>query len=110
MKGKTKIDVNIVHSINESMPDEICRADGIEWEIYLSWKGILATLRNKRAKKWIVYPEFWSDVSYPYGDINAREENINTYIERFRSAGFQVVLSEEDEGIMKGKKKITISW
>lgn len=110
MKGKIQIDVNLVNSIIESMPDKIGREDGIEWEIYQSWRGIIATARYKRAKKWIVYPEFWSDVSYPYDDINAREENINTYIERFKSSGFQVVLSEEDEGIMKGKKKITISW
>ena len=110
MKGKIKIDVNLVRSINESILDEICREDGIEWEIYNSWKGIIATARYKRAQKWIVYPEFWSDVAYPYDDITAREENINTYIERFKSSGFQVVLSEEDEGIMKGKKKITISW
>lgn len=110
MKGKTKIDINLVRSINESIPDEICREDGIEWEICNSWKGIIATARYKRAQKWIVYPEFWSDVAYPYDDITAREENINTYIERFMSAGFQVVLDEDDEGIMKGKKKITISW
>jgi len=106
MKGKTKIDVNLVRAINKSMPEEICIEDGIEWEIYRSWRGILATAKNKRGQKWIAYPEFWSDISCPH----AREENINTYIKRFKSSGFKVVLSEEDEGIMKGKKKITISW